>query len=65
MATTTTPATQDTADSEQPQGPEKRRGWLRLEFGGLVGALVLIWLSLTPSLLPRDALFQGVVTGAG
>ncbi|MGW0047137.1 alpha/beta-hydrolase N-terminal domain-containing protein, partial [Nocardia cyriacigeorgica] len=65
MATTTTAATQDATDSEQTTAPPKaRRAWVRLEFGGLVGALVLIWLSLTPSLLPRDALFQGVVTGA-
>ncbi|MFC9659682.1 alpha/beta hydrolase [Nocardia sp. NPDC127606] len=33
-------------------------------FGGVVGALVLVWLSLTPSLLPRGPLFQGIVTGA-
>jgi uncharacterized membrane protein len=33
-------------------------------FGGLVVALVAVWLSLTPSLLPRDWLFQGVVGGA-
>ncbi|WP_324195174.1 alpha/beta-hydrolase family protein [Nocardia cyriacigeorgica] len=64
MATTTTPARQTAADSDEQEGPTRRRGWVRLEFGGLVGALVLIWLSLTPSLLPRDALFQGVVTGA-
>ncbi|MFD3592403.1 alpha/beta hydrolase [Nocardia sp. NPDC058640] len=38
-----------------------RRG---LSFGGVVGVLVLTWLSLTPSLLPRGPLFQGVVTGA-
>ncbi|GGK37525.1 alpha/beta hydrolase [Nocardia camponoti] len=35
-----------------------------LSSGGLVGALVFVWLSLTPSLLPRGPLFQGVVTGA-
>ncbi|MFD4442121.1 alpha/beta hydrolase [Nocardia sp. NPDC058519] len=39
----------------------RRRGF---HFGGAVGALVLVWLSLTPSLLPRGPLFQGVVTGA-
>ncbi|WP_316574879.1 alpha/beta hydrolase [Nocardia canadensis] len=33
-------------------------------FGGLTGALILVWLSLTPSLLPRGPLFQGVVSGA-
>ncbi|MFD3747447.1 alpha/beta hydrolase [Nocardia sp. NPDC058633] len=41
--------------------PSSRRG---LSFGGAVGVLVLVWLSLTPSLLPRGPLFQGVVTGA-
>lgn len=33
-------------------------------FTGLIGALILVWLSLTPSLLPRGPLFQGVVSGA-
>lgn len=43
-------------------------GWLRhlvrrdFSFGGLCGALVFFWLSLTPSLLPRAAAFQGVVS---
>lgn len=32
-------------------------------FGGLPGALVFFALSLTPSLLPRDALFEGIVSG--
>lgn len=36
----------------------------RYVFGGLCGALVCLWLSLTPSLLPRGWLFQGVVSGA-
>jgi uncharacterized membrane protein len=31
--------------------------------GGLVGALLFFWISLTPSLLPRAWLFQGVVSG--
>ncbi|MGW6725486.1 alpha/beta hydrolase [Nocardia sp. NPDC055029] len=39
----------------------RRRGF---HLGGAIGALVLVWLSLTPSLLPRGPLFQGVVTGA-
>jgi uncharacterized membrane protein len=30
---------------------------------GAVGAVVAAWLSLTPSLLPRSALMQGVITG--
>lgn len=39
------------------------RGVLRPTLPGLVGALVFALLSLTPSLLPRPALFQGLVTG--
>jgi uncharacterized membrane protein len=35
----------------------------RLCFGGLVGALVLFCLSMTPSLVPREVLMQGVVSG--
>lgn len=37
--------------------------WRHLCFGGLVGALVFFCLSLTPSLLPRGWLFQGIVSG--
>ncbi|MFE3546387.1 alpha/beta hydrolase [Nocardia sp. NPDC059177] len=33
-------------------------------FGAAIGAVVLMWLSLTPSLLPRGPLFQGLVSGA-
>lgn len=35
----------------------------RYDFGGLVGALVLFGVSVTPSLLPRSGLFQGLVSG--
>lgn len=35
----------------------------RLLPAGLLGAVVLACLSLTPSLLPRPPLFQGVVSG--
>jgi len=35
----------------------------RLCFGGLTGALVFFCLSLTPSLVPREVLMQGVVSG--
>jgi uncharacterized membrane protein len=37
----------------------------RPSFGGLVGALVFFWFSLTPTLLPRDWIMQAVITGAG
>jgi len=35
----------------------------RLSFGGLVVACLFLCLSLTPSLLPRSWLFQGIVSG--
>ncbi|TSD96610.1 hypothetical protein FOS14_16300 [Skermania sp. ID1734] len=37
-----------------------RRG---LNFTGALVAVAAVWLSLTPTLLPRSALFQGVVSG--
>ena len=45
--------------------PERHRRWLphRYAFGGLVVALLFVWLSLTPTLLPRGPFFQGLVTG--
>ena len=36
---------------------------VRLDFGGVAVATVFFCLSLTPSLLPRDWLFQGVIGG--
>ncbi|GAA1483119.1 alpha/beta-hydrolase family protein [Gordonia sinesedis] len=36
-----------------------------ISFTGLVIATVFLWLSATPSLLPRGPLFQGIVSGAG
>ena len=39
--------------------------WVRhYTFTGTAVGLVFIWLSLTPSLLPRGPLFQGIVSGA-
>ncbi|MGK9269808.1 alpha/beta-hydrolase family protein [Williamsia muralis] len=35
----------------------------RYAFGGLVVAVIFVWLSLTPTLLPRAPFFQGLVTG--
>lgn len=38
--------------------------WIRhYTFTGTTAGLILIWLSLTPSLLPRGPLFQGLVSG--
>ena len=39
--------------------------WVRhYTFFGTAGGLLFIWLALTPSLLPRGPLFQGLVSGA-
>ena len=40
-----------------------RRHLQRYAYAGMVVALVFLWFSLTPSLLPRGPLFQGVVSG--
>ena len=37
--------------------------WRRPSLGALAGAVVAFCLSLTPSLLPREALLQGILTG--
>ena len=57
----------ETAGSAPTRGRLRRAmAWVftrRLCFGGLAGALVFFCLSLTPSLVPRTWLFQGVVSG--
>jgi uncharacterized membrane protein len=40
-----------------------RRRWFRYTLPGLAGALVFLCLSLTPSLLPRTGLTQGLISG--
>jgi uncharacterized membrane protein len=59
----------DTAEkaSEAPprKEPAKRPWWLRhYTFMGTAVGLVFLWLSMTPSLLPRGPLFQAIVSGA-
>ena len=56
------------ADSAKPGFQERvsgawRRQLHRYAFGGMIGALVFLWLAATPSLLPRGPLFQGLVGG--
>lgn len=46
--------------SAPPEHPSRPR-WLHYSFTGLVVATLLGWASLTPTLLPRDAGFQGLV----
>ncbi|RWR28788.1 hypothetical protein DK316_21875, partial [Mycobacterium tuberculosis] len=45
------------------EAPDKPAWWVRhYTFFGTATGLVFIWLSLTPSLLPRGPLFQGLVS---
>lgn len=62
--TDTAEATEEAAPQQEP--PEKKQNWWQRHytFTGTVLALVFLWLSLTPSLLPRGPLFQGLVSGA-
>lgn len=59
------------ADEEATDAPRPgrfRRFWssyrTRISFAGLLFATVFLWLSATPSLLPRGPLFQGIISGA-
>lgn len=59
--------TAEAVDEAPPQeeSPPKPDWWVRrYTFFGTALGLVFIWFSLTPSLLPRGALFQGIVSGA-
>ncbi|KUI25265.1 alpha/beta-hydrolase family protein [Mycobacterium sp. GA-2829] len=49
---------------EEAPAPPKRAWWLRhYTFFGTATGLVFLWFSMTPSLLPRGPLFQGLVSG--
>ncbi|MDT5290990.1 MAG: hypothetical protein QOF88_5879 [Mycobacterium sp.] len=53
------------AEPESAPAPAKQDWWLRhYTFFGTAVGLVFIWFSMTPSLLPRGPLFQGLVSGA-
>lgn len=59
--------TAEAVDEAPPQEelPPKKPWWIRhYTFFGTALGLVFIWFSLTPSLLPRGPLFQGLVSGA-
>lgn len=62
----TTDTTIDEPVREEPADKPKGTAWWvrRYTFAGTALGLVFIWLSLTPSLLPRGPLFQGLVSGA-
>jgi uncharacterized membrane protein len=55
----------DTPTTEPEAEPHRRRWprFLTYDFGGVAVAFVLSWLAFTPSLIPRSALFQGLVVG--
>jgi uncharacterized membrane protein len=58
-----TPATP--AEPKPTPPPGKPDWWVRhYTFFGTAVGLVFIWFSMTPSLLPRGPLFQGLVSGA-
>jgi len=64
----TTAAEESTDAAASPETPEPKPArsafWIRhYTFTGTAVGLVFIWFSLTPSLLPRGPLFQGVVSG--
>src|ERR1700761_5603392 len=51
------------AETAAPQ-PAKKPWWVRhYTFTGTAVGLIFIWFSMTPSLLPRGPLFQGLVSG--
>jgi uncharacterized membrane protein len=58
--------TADTTEEAPPQPtPAKKPWWERhYTFTGTAVGLVFLWLSMTPSLLPRGPLFQAIVSGA-
>jgi uncharacterized membrane protein len=76
MSGSTTIATGEESADDQPAGGEQTpaaprppmllrgRWWVRnYTYTGTMFGLIFVWLSLTPSLLPRGPLFQGVVSG--
>ena len=53
----------ETRPKPEPQ-PARRPWWVRrYTFTGTAVGLIFIWFSMTPSLLPRTSLFQGLVSG--
>ncbi|MEZ0051544.1 putative membrane protein [Mycobacterium sp. MAA66] len=69
MPETTTDTGEDSvteAAAAEPAAPTDRPDWWvrHYTFCGTAAGLVFIWLSMTPSLLPRGPLFQGLVSGS-
>ncbi len=63
--TDTTQETEQAAKEPAAESPLAERDWWvrRYTFFGTAVGLLFIWFSLTPSLLPRGPLFQGLVSG--
>lgn len=60
-----TDTAETTAEAPLQEKPAKKPWWERhYTYTGTAVGLAFIWLSLTPSLLPRGPLFQGIVSGA-
>jgi uncharacterized membrane protein len=60
-----TDTVEEKSEAPPAEEPGKRPWWLRhYTFMGTAVGLVFLWLSMTPSLLPRGPLFQGIVSGA-
>jgi uncharacterized membrane protein len=60
-------AAEETPEETPQEAPADKRPdwWVRhYTFTGTAVGLVFLWLSMTPSLLPRGPLFQGLVSGA-
>ena len=58
-------ASPEATPAPAPEPPPARRPWWirRYTFTGTAVGLLFIFFSMTPSLLPRTALFQGLVSG--
>ena len=55
----------DVEPASAKTGETKRDWWQRrYTFTGTALGMLFLWLSLSPSLLPRGPLFQGIVSGA-
>ena len=52
------------SEPTKPAAPKRDWWQRRYTFTGTAMGMVFLWLSLTPSLLPRGPLFQGIVSGA-
>ena len=58
-------ATEEAPPRQEPVEEKQPTWWVRrYTFIGTAFGLVFVWFSLTPSLLPRGPLFQGLVSGA-